>query len=149
MIIFIIFLLITFISLVYQEQISIFIFFIQSKKVYFLTILFLFSILYGYCMKKNIYRNDFLDYIYIEFVNNKGSYSNTIKTKRSVSNLTKKIIASNQKWKCKNCNITLDHTYEIDHRIPLYKGGTNNINNLEALCRNCHGLKTINDKLFK
>ena len=41
----------------------------------------------------------------------------------------------------------LDGSYEIDHIIPLYKGGNNNYENLMALCRNCHGTKTINDKL--
>ena len=39
------------------------------------------------------------------------------------------------------------YSYEIDHHIPLFKGGTNDISNLQALCRNCHGRKTINDKL--
>ena len=42
----------------------------------------------------------------------------------------------------------LDATYEIDHIIPLYKGGNNEISNLEALCRNCHGNKTLLDKII-
>jgi 5-methylcytosine-specific restriction endonuclease McrA len=37
----------------------------------------------------------------------------------------------------------MDYTYEIDHHIPLFKGGSNDISNLIALCRNCHGKKTI------
>jgi 5-methylcytosine-specific restriction endonuclease McrA len=41
----------------------------------------------------------------------------------------------------------LDGSYEIDHIVPLYKGGGNGYENLMALCRNCHGKKTINDKL--
>ena len=41
----------------------------------------------------------------------------------------------------------LDNTYEVDHVIPLYKGGTNDLTNLEALCRNCHGKKTFKDKM--
>lgn len=67
------------------------------------------------------------------------------KIKRNVTEKTKKIIASNQQWKCFHCNSILDYTYEIDHKIPLYKGGNNDINNLQALCRNCHGKKTYND----
>ena len=63
--------------------------------------------------------------------------------KRNVSSLTKKMVASNQEWKCGSCNQTLDYTYEIDHHIPLFKGGSNEINNLIALCRNCHGKKTL------
>ena len=41
----------------------------------------------------------------------------------------------------------LDVSYEVDHKVPLYKGGDNNVNNLQALCRNCHGKKTIYDKM--
>jgi len=63
--------------------------------------------------------------------------------KRNVSSLTKKIIASNQSWKCGMCNETMDYAYEIDHHIPLFKGGSNDTTNLIALCRNCHGKKTI------
>jgi len=67
--------------------------------------------------------------------------------KRSVSESKKKFVASQQKWLCKRCGETLNASYEVDHRIPLYKGGTNDISNLEALCRNCHGQKTLMDKL--
>lgn len=63
--------------------------------------------------------------------------------KRNVSSLTKKMVASNQKWKCGTCRQTLDFTYEIDHHIPLFKGGSNDVSNLIALCRNCHGKKTL------
>jgi len=63
--------------------------------------------------------------------------------KRNVSSLTKKIIASNQSWKCGVCNEIMDYAYEVDHHIPLFKGGSNDVSNLIALCRNCHGKKTI------
>lgn len=59
----------------------------------------------------------------------------------------KKQVASNQQWSCGHCNNMLDASYEIDHITPLYKNGTNDISNLMALCRNCHGKKTINDKI--
>ena len=65
--------------------------------------------------------------------------------KRFVTPLQKKIVASNQKWRCNLCGQTLDYTYEVDHINPLFKGGGNNNSNLQALCRNCHGKKTIND----
>ena len=60
----------------------------------------------------------------------------------------KKYVAASQQWKCNDCKNILDATYEIDHKIPLYKGGNNEIENLAALCRNCHGKKTLKDKLF-
>lgn len=66
---------------------------------------------------------------------------------RKVSESTKKIVASNQKWRCFMCHNLLDYSYEIDHNVPLFAGGTNNISNLHALCRNCHGKKTIMEKI--
>ena len=69
------------------------------------------------------------------------------KYKRNVSESKKKYVASNQQWKCKKCQTILDATYEVDHVVPLYKGGNNEVNNLEALCRNCHGKKTLLDRI--
>lgn len=57
--------------------------------------------------------------------------------------LKKKMVASNQKWVCSHCKKLLDYTYEIDHIIPTSQGGSSNIDNLQALCRNCHGKKTL------
>lgn len=64
-------------------------------------------------------------------------------TKRSVSEAKKKFVASRQKWKCHHCQSLLDATYEIDHVVDLQYGGGNDVNNLVALCRNCHGNKTM------
>jgi hypothetical protein len=36
--------------------------------------------------------------------------------------------------------------YQIDHIIPLINGGTNNRDNLQALCISCHREKTITEK---
>jgi len=68
-------------------------------------------------------------------------------TKRSVSETKKKYVAANQDWKCGHCNYQLDHTYEIDHKIRLEYGGGNDVNNLIALCRNCHGKKTAGENM--
>lgn len=70
------------------------------------------------------------------------------KNKRSVSDSKKKYIASNQEWNCGNCGNKLTYTFEIDHKIPLYSGGDNSVSNLIALCRECHGQKTIKDKIL-
>ena len=68
--------------------------------------------------------------------------NNKTKTKRSVSETKKKYVASCQNWKCKSCNNQLQAWFEVDHIVPLHKGGSNNVDNLVALCRNCHGEKT-------
>ena len=63
-------------------------------------------------------------------------------TKRSVSETKKKYVASMQDWKCGQCNKKLKHTFEVDHKIRLEHGGGNDVTNLVALCRECHGEKT-------
>ena len=68
-------------------------------------------------------------------------------TKRSVSETKKKYVASQQDWKCGHCEAQLDHTFEIDHRVRLEYGGGNDVQNLIALCRNCHGKKTASENM--
>jgi len=68
-------------------------------------------------------------------------------TTRSVSETKKKYVAAQQGWKCNNCATQLNHTFEVDHKVDLRYGGTNHVSNLVALCRNCHGEKTMQDKL--
>jgi len=69
------------------------------------------------------------------------------KEKRNVSGLMKKKVAASQTWKCGACATTLDETYEVDHKLALYKGGTNDESNLVALCPNCHRKKTVEERL--
>ena len=68
-------------------------------------------------------------------------------SKRSVSETKKKYVASNQEWKCGHCHSQLDHTFEIDHKVRLEYGGGNDVQNLIALCRNCHGKKTASENM--
>ena len=68
-------------------------------------------------------------------------------TSRSVSGTKKKWVASQQGWKCKDCHTQLDAWFEVDHKIRLADGGSNHVDNLVALCRNCHGKKTTIENL--
>ena len=63
-------------------------------------------------------------------------------TKRSVSETKKKFVAARQGWKCGGCGEQLLHTFEVDHIKELGEQGNNHVDNLEALCRECHGKKT-------
>ena len=45
-------------------------------------------------------------------------------------------------WKCQNCKEQLTAWFEVDHIKRLDQGGSNDVENLVALCRNCHGEKT-------
>lgn len=69
------------------------------------------------------------------------------RVKRSVSETKKKFVASRQQWKCLECQQTLPGTFQVDHIIPLENHGTNDIQNLRALCPNCHAAKTAFDHL--
>ena len=68
-------------------------------------------------------------------------------TKRSVSETKKKFVASNQNWKCGDCSKQLTAWYEVDHKVRLEYGGSNEVSNLVALCRDCHGKKTTIENL--
>ena len=68
-------------------------------------------------------------------------------TKRSVSETKKKFVASKQNWCCGDCKKQLPAWFEVDHTIRLENGGSNHIDNLVALCRDCHGKKTALENL--
>lgn len=68
-------------------------------------------------------------------------------TKRSVGETKKKYVAANQNWTCAHCKCKLPAWFEVDHVKRLQYGGSNDISNLEALCRECHGKKTAEEHL--
>jgi hypothetical protein len=67
--------------------------------------------------------------------------------KRSVSETKKKYVASQQDWKCSHCGTQLNAWFEVDHKIRLEHGGGNDVGNLVALCRECHGEKTAMENM--
>lgn len=80
--------------------------------------------------------------------NNNIDASSPIKaTKRSVSETKKKFVAAQQGWKCGACKQQLPAWFEVDHKIRLDNGGSNHVDNLVALCRDCHGKKTAFENL--
>jgi hypothetical protein len=68
-------------------------------------------------------------------------------TKRSVSETKKKYVAAQQNWKCGDCNQQLNAWFEVDHKVRLEHGGGNDVQNLLALCRECHGKKTAMENM--
>ena len=76
-----------------------------------------------------------------------GAVKQERQVKRSVSETKKKYVASMQDWKCGQCRKKLTHTFEVDHKIRLEHGGGNDVTNLVALCRECHGEKTAMENM--
>jgi 5-methylcytosine-specific restriction enzyme A len=58
----------------------------------------------------------------------------------------KEMVLEKSKKKCAGCKCCLKkQKYDIDHIKPLASGGTNQIDNLQALCKACHQDKTANE----
>ena len=98
---------------------------------------------------KNSETNNIIDSPqYKRMMNSGGTDDPGRRTKRCVSETKKKFVASNQNWKCAHCSTQLPAWFEVDHKVRLDSGGDNHINNLEALCRNCHGKKTSMESML-
>ena len=59
-------------------------------------------------------------------------------------------IAQRQNWKCASdaCKLAGKlEAYDLDHIVPLWKGGEDTEENLQALCPACHRIKTDMERL--
>ena len=59
-------------------------------------------------------------------------------------------IAQRQNWKCASdaCKLVGKlEAYDLDHIVPLWKGGEDTEENLQALCPACHRMKTDMERL--
>jgi HNH endonuclease len=55
-------------------------------------------------------------------------------------------VAAQQGWQCNICNNMLSSCFDIDHQVPLFKGGADAFENLQALCVPCHRNKSANER---
>jgi len=69
------------------------------------------------------------------------------KEKRNVTNAMKKVVGAKYQWKCAGCKTMLDEGYQVDHIIPLFKNGSNELDNLQPLCGTCHNKKSIKESI--
>lgn len=53
-----------------------------------------------------------------------------------------------QKCKCASCGKSLKERYEVDHIVPISKGGANYIRNIQLLCVSCNRRKNAKDPLL-
>ncbi|MFL9943721.1 HNH endonuclease [Paraburkholderia graminis] len=80
------------------------------------------------------------------------SYESTrrARQKQSGGKYTKKQIDALmflQKCKCASCRNSLKEAFHIDHVMPLSKGGSNDISNIQLLCPDCNRRKSDKDPL--
>ena len=80
--------------------------------------------------------------LYEQRILSSGGRTDSNRVKRSVSETKRRFVAARQNWCCYECKKQLSAWFEVDHTIRLDRGGSNSVDNLTALCRECHGKKT-------
>ena len=66
----------------------------------------------------------------------------------TVHTVIDKKVFERDKWKCKSCGVQVqkndiyaNDAAEVDHIVPLSKGGVHSYSNVQTLCRSCNGKK--------
>lgn len=67
--------------------------------------------------------------------------------KRTISRKKKWDIAYSQQYKCNHCkSLLIPNAFDIDHIVPLFKNGEDTLENCQALCCNCHSIKSRTER---
>ena len=75
----------------------------------------------------------------------KNTEQKSCEKRKKISKDIRQQIAEKQENACGECRITLSPYFELDHIIGLQFGGTDDESNLMALCRECHGEKSVTE----
>jgi len=67
--------------------------------------------------------------------------SQNANARKPISPLTQKRLFQRDGFICKHCGCTDVEQLSIDHIIPVSAGGTNDLENLQVLCRKCNSSK--------
>jgi hypothetical protein len=64
------------------------------------------------------------------------------KVRLEFSNVVKRKAKERAKNRCERCGVDFDSDFkgEYHHIVPVYLGGTNNLDNCTLLCHNCHSI---------
>jgi 5-methylcytosine-specific restriction protein A len=82
----------------------------------------------------------------------KDRYAETTAIRKARTEPERRKVAQSQGWKCANpdggCLLPGElQEYDIDHVIPMWKGGLDEPENLQALCPACHRRKTNRERV--
>ena len=67
----------------------------------------------------------------------------------SISRTLERKVLCEQQYNCNDCGKQLDEYFQIDHIVRRADGGTNDRENLQALCQPCHAKKTQREQVEK
>ena len=81
----------------------------------------------------------------------KDNYASKSAIRKRRTEPERRQIAQRQKWRCANpsggCLLLGElEEYDIDHIVPVWKGGSDDVENLQALCPACHRCKTDHER---
>ena len=81
----------------------------------------------------------------------KDNYASKSAIRKKRTEPERRQIAQRQGWKCANpdggCLLTVELAeYDVDHVVPIWKGGSDEPENLQALCPACHRRKTDRER---
>jgi hypothetical protein len=68
------------------------------------------------------------------------------KIRENLSSKDKRILAKRFNHKCAVCDDMLEKKFQWDHKVPIARNGTNDVDNYQPLCNDCHLIKFINCK---
>lgn len=92
------------------------------------------------CMKNDLtYKNQGIGTIIQTLLDKQAGYN-----RKYLNDENKKIIRDLYNNKCAICKLDSDN-FQYDHIIPLANGGSNNMDNFQLLCYDCHLEKTIDE----
>jgi len=82
-----------------------------------------------------------------KFLRSKKKEKSKEAKRSSIPEAVKFEVLNRQNLRCAMCGRFL-RIYEFDHVVPIALGGTSDVNNIQALCPECHRLKTKFDRLL-
>lgn len=69
------------------------------------------------------------------------------KKRRALTPYQRASVAAAQEWRCSACDVLFKALWHVDHVLPLADGGADTLDNMQALCADCHMDKTADENM--